>query len=500
MSVRVTVRLADADAVLAAEVEQGRAPNGDDATAIAVKSATTGHEIAGLAEEAERLQQARHPGVVGFVDYRVVGDRAELHTGYAGESLERWSGTLAQIAGVAAAVATTLAELHEMGIVHGRVDRSHVLIGPDGRPKLCGFSPHEGAVEPADDVAAVGRILQQMIDEPGAQRSPKRDQTPWSVRGGARLARLIGLPGLLAERRALARVVVHATDPNPTRRPPARGLSRSILAAVPAAELPPASATRPQPPANGIAGPEPDRSDRFDEVFVDQTETNPEDVFTNRPWLDPSDRHVGGQRVEGGSRPQRSSGLSRLVVITATILGVLAVAVALGLRGARGGDQADDGEASGASPQSALDATSAASDTEVPCPPLAENDPSSPKAREVDVTGDGCAESVAIADGVITVDGERWAVGKPGDDIALGDWTCDGTATPAAYRRSTGDVFVFTDWAQDGRPLTVDPVARVEGGVSLAAVTATRDDAGGSCDVPAVEMRNGQRRVIDVTR
>jgi hypothetical protein len=499
MSVRVTVRLADADAVLAAADEPQRTSTEAESTAIAVKTAINADEMADLAEEARRLQTARHPGVVAFVDYRVTGDCAELHTGYAGESLECWSGTAAQIAGVAAAVATTLADLHELGIIHGRVDRSHVLMGPDGRPKLCGFSPLERSADPADDVAAVGRMLERMIEEPGV--SSNRRRRPWRLSGGARLAGLVGLPGLLAERRALAQVVAHATDPNPTRRPPARGLARSILAAVRAAELPAAAGTRGrQAAANCVSAPEPQRSDRFDEVFVDQTEVSPEDVFTNRPWLDPSDRHLGVHQVESPSTPQRSSGLSRVLVIAATILGVLAVAaVALGLRGAGDGGRPSDGETSGAAPEGPLDAASATSDSTVACPPVDAEDASSQEALRVDISGDGCAESVAIDDGVITVDGERWVIGLPGDHLVLGDWTCDGVATPAAYRQSTGDVFVFPDWADDRRPLTVDPVARVEGGVSLAAVPRSPNDAHGSCDVPAVDMRNGERRMIHVS-
>ncbi len=50
--------------------------------------------------------------------------------------------------------------------------------------------------------------------------------------------------------------------------------------------------------------------------------------------------------------------------------------------------------------------------------------------------------------------GERaWYFGDPGDHALLGDWDCDGTATPALYRRSTGFVYLRDD-------LTAGPAAR----------------------------------------
>jgi eukaryotic-like serine/threonine-protein kinase len=44
---------------------------------------------------------------------------------------------------------------------------------------------------------------------------------------------------------------------------------------------------------------------------------------------------------------------------------------------------------------------------------------------------------------------QRFSVGRPGDQLLLGDWDCDGSDTLALYRPATGRVFRFNGWAQD---------------------------------------------------
>ena len=45
-------------------------------------------------------------------------------------------------------------------------------------------------------------------------------------------------------------------------------------------------------------------------------------------------------------------------------------------------------------------------------------------------------------------------LGEPGDTVALGDWNGDGQRTPALYAPTTGDVWLFDDWAQPGHAAT----------------------------------------------
>lgn len=247
---------------------------GDDGP-VAVKTATTRGDRERLHAEARRLRRADHPGVVTLVSapagvsggdgapfdgaagdgtaardaagvresampgegaaVAVRGGLGELRTRYAGDSLERWTGTPAQAAGLCAAVAATVADLHAIGVVHGRIEAGHVLVGADGRPRLCGFSHGDGA-SPADDVDALGRLLASLVDRPGTGRPGAERPAPIPWRRSA------------ADRRRLAPVVARACDLVPTRRPSARALAEAVLTAVPSAELPPPAPAEPPTP------------------------------------------------------------------------------------------------------------------------------------------------------------------------------------------------------------------------------------------------------------
>jgi hypothetical protein len=121
-----------------------------------------------------------------------------------------------------------------MGVVHGRLDGSHVLVGPDGRPRLCGFAPADDRA-PTDDVIDLGHLATELAERmvPGEQRWP------------------LWRRGDVADRRAFLEVLRRATD-EPERRPSARVLAASLLAAVPGAELP--TGDGPPPPQRARAG------------------------------------------------------------------------------------------------------------------------------------------------------------------------------------------------------------------------------------------------------
>ncbi|WCO65606.1 hypothetical protein PO878_13965 [Iamia majanohamensis] len=113
------------------------------------------------------------------------------------------------------------------------------------------------------------------------------------------------------------------------------------------------------------------------------------------------------------------------------------------------------------------------------CPPVA-------AAGAADVDGDGCPDAVRVEAERVTAAGTTWVVGRPGDAVAVADWDCDGTATVASLRPSTGEVFVFDRWVAPGDELTVPAATTVPGARDLAAVdpdgdgcaelTATRPD------------------------
>ncbi|MBW3555996.1 MAG: hypothetical protein KY454_03555 [Actinobacteria bacterium] len=103
-----------------------------------------------------------------------------------------------------------------------------------------------------------------------------------------------------------------------------------------------------------------------------------------------------------------------------------------------------------------------------PSPPM---DPAcpAPSAFSADVDGDGCPDTVEVADGIIRAGPRRWAVGASDDVIVLGDWNCDQIKTPALLRPATGALFVFDRWATDAEPQPGRPVRVVVGAVALEA-------------------------------
>ena len=112
--------------------------------------------------EAHLLARLAHPGVVQFVDL-IEGDPTELHMTYAGtDSWERCPPTSerAIVEGLAA-VASTVADLHDLGTTHQTLGPEHVLVTSEHRPVLCGLADAEPAdpVTCADDLAGLARLI-----------------------------------------------------------------------------------------------------------------------------------------------------------------------------------------------------------------------------------------------------------------------------------------------------------------------------------------------------
>jgi hypothetical protein len=174
-----------------------------------------------LRAEGERLRRAAHPGVAELISSGPHGDRWELRTVHAGRPLSALRAIEPQHAAViVAGVAATLADLHQAGIAHGRIDASHVVIGSNARPVLCGLGDGSSSATPAADVAALGELLTEMLerDEPGE---------PFPARRWRRHREAAGW-----ERRALLTVADRACAEPPTCRPSARRLATDVAAAV----------------------------------------------------------------------------------------------------------------------------------------------------------------------------------------------------------------------------------------------------------------------------
>lgn len=175
-----------------------------------------------LRREGERLVRVRHPGVVSLLRSGPSGDGWELCTAHGGRPVATVGPlTVPQVAGFAAGIASTLADLHDLGVVHGRLDATHALVGEHGRPVLCGFGDGQPPARPEDDVAALGALLVHLLGtdqtgEPIPERRwrGRRTWTGW-------------------DRRALLLLADQASAEPPTRRPTARRLAAAIAEAVP---------------------------------------------------------------------------------------------------------------------------------------------------------------------------------------------------------------------------------------------------------------------------
>ncbi len=107
-------------------------------------------------------------------------------------------------------------------------------------------------------------------------------------------------------------------------------------------------------------------------------------------------------------------------------------------------------------------------------PPLGDSRCRAVAAGHRDTTGDGCAEEILLGEGFVSVDGVRYPVGDTGDQLAVGDWDCDGIAT-LALAQSNGRVYLFDSWPTEA-PLTGELTAALPPPVLL------QDVPSGACN------------------
>jgi hypothetical protein len=406
-------------------------------------------ERARLEHERATLDAARHPGVVAVVGWHELeGGGAELATSFVGSRSLTSVARLApeQVAAVGAAVATTLADLHALGITHGALDESHVLLDRDGRPVLCGFAMAsvqgvgppgtEGSpAEPADDVEALGSLLTRLLStETEADPIPDH-RWPFS-RSGRRSTWL---------RRLLLSLADQATYPDAHRRPSAAALARSLSETV----------TPGTPPAT-----------------LDTCAQKSQDHRS------PPSGHVD-ERSSVAPPRRRERSRARWLPVTA-VAGLLLIG---------GGALSWLQPGSGADPDVNEALVEAAESPSIQT--LRSNAVTAADA----VAGDTTTTAPVRAPGpppTVMSQGRRYAVGAPGDLAVLGDWDCDHVPTVALIRPATGEVFVFDGWAEASE-LSVTATTLVAGASSGEA----RASASG-CDVLIVTNDEGTTHEIDL--
>jgi tRNA A-37 threonylcarbamoyl transferase component Bud32 len=525
-----------------------------DGTAVVRHEAPAGPAAERLRRETTTLVLARGPGVVELVDS---GDDehggAWLTTRYVG------GGTLPDLARTAGhdgairalgQVADTLADLHERGIVHGRVTGDHVVGG--ARALLCGFA---GA-----QVAAVDDAIDRAVDT--AAFASLVASTCSTDDGPARLARAAA-EGLVA------------VPPTTDLRAVAQGLRAAVGVSAPGAEPPPATpargrvlAPRTPPPAVRRRG-----SGRWSEPPVERSAQVGRDGVLPRPagGGSPSRPDPGGDdpastgrealpgraaqgpsRRRPSTRPDGSTSIGRQLAaprpasrwgrragvrppgegagqgpargwsrrpavrlaagFACAVLVAFAVGALAGRQRAGRGDEAarptttrgvaDDGHGPGADRGTTPDdggppAPTTTADTAPLGPSSAPTAPSTEptERRPIDPppVGDAPAASAAPAPeaNVVSHDGARYRIGDPGDLVVVGDWDCDGSPTPTVVRPADGSVWTFPTWAPTGAPVGAEPVG-VAPSPASAAVTAGPD----GCDELTVTTTDGRTVAI----
>ncbi len=435
-------------------------------------------EAARLQREADVLNVAGHPGLVELVTF-VDGPEPCLSTARVegatlAELAEQRSLEADEVAGVVASVATTVADLHAVGLVHGAITLEHVILDGEGRPVLCSLGygglagerpssrpvlsapfrdpslDDDGTLHPASDVYGLGAILATLLSQ--GERGPRS-----------------------ATAAALLALATSAMAVNPDDRPSARELANAVHDAVVGARLPRASAMPAAPTPGTRRAPSGERT--LESLRRGQAPSR----INLRPPL---------------GRGAMVAGLALTVAVAAgawLILGVKGSTHDAGPRAPAAGPAAETSAAS-----TTIASTVADDDVQRPPsrPPTASGCPAVDEPLSADIDGDGCAEAVRFADGVVTAGHSRWSVGQAGDLVAVGDWSCRGTPSLAVLRPATGEVFAFAAWAGAGQDVSAPLLAHVGGGRDLLAA----DLDGDGCHELVVERAIGAPAVLRPAR
>ena len=83
--------------------------------------------------------------------------------------------------------------------------------------------------------------------------------------------------------------------------------------------------------------------------------------------------------------------------------------------------------------------------------------------------------------------GRRYSVGRDGDQVVVGDWNCDGVATPTVLRPDTGEIAMFDTWPEPDRTITTGAGWVIEDAREISV------DPGAGCDQVRVHSATGSR-------
>ncbi|GAC1308733.1 MAG: hypothetical protein NVSMB16_05030 [Acidimicrobiales bacterium] len=383
------------------------------------------------AHEADVLSRARHPGVVELVD---LGSGPEIRP-LDGTPLAELVLSVEEIAAVAIVVATTVNDLHHLGVTHGGPTTRDIIVRSDGRPVLTGFgrgallsgSPAAWLASDAfrADDRALGALIIEMLERCAPPAVCVAIDAPAAVRTSIRRLLKRRLPEGPAG--ALLRWGIDARDGRVTTSRLADGLRR----AIPGARLPGRS---PHPPTTNET-------------------MSPGGRWPSLRW--PNLRRPHRRR---GPFPRRS------VVVACGLGGLACLTLAVVDRPSRPRLTPTPLAVSRSAPQT----TSLCLDP-----------------------GSGCTVTGSYRDGALSTPGGRFSVGRPGDVVAAGRWTCGSGTTLALLRPDRGEVWAFDQWPKVSTAATARLIGRVAQARTLTTASA------GPCDTLVVGRADGTKRTFD---
>ena len=126
-----------------------------------------GHRLADVRRQAALWSSAAGDGVVAVRDVVCAGADLVVVSEMGGEPLDlvlarRRALPAGQLVTLVVGLATTLTQVHERGLAHGRLDSSSVVLGDDGRLRLTDYV--FGDADPSSDVAALVAMALGFVD------------------------------------------------------------------------------------------------------------------------------------------------------------------------------------------------------------------------------------------------------------------------------------------------------------------------------------------------
>lgn len=378
-----------------------------------------------LAHEARVLQRARHPSLVRLE--AVLEDDAGRELVLAncpGGSLadevaagRSWSGHTVADAG--ARIAAALAVLHANGVVHGDVHPGNVVLDAELQPVLIdlehalptGTIPTEvvGHEDHLDHRLLTGRPVSFATDLHALATTlwTLGTGTPPDRSGPDAPVELVSHPAIPAAlHSALDRCIRHEVDSAAALSAELAGIARELAAGRAPASEPSRPAARP-----AVEAP------------------------TTRHWGPPA---PGPGAITTLARPRPPA------IMTAALV-VLALALGLGALSRWAAGATVDTSGATATTETRTTASTPGHAAAVGPPDACVATPGAGGRLRVDVDGDGCAEPVSLADGVLHTPTAAYAFGEPGDVLLVGDWDGDGRVGLGLYRPATGAVLLVDE-------------------------------------------------------